>query len=363
MSSKDIKLGVSLYSYQEAIWRGDLDLQSALTAVKGAGAQGVELFGEALMPSFPYVSDEFLYKWHYMLDNLGIEPVCYEHFADRRFSSDPKKLLTDDDIYEVTKMYLDSAKKLGCKFIRLSHTGHNGITGGGDPGRETVNAEIFARLLPYAEEVGVKMALEVHGPGTLDDGGNDDFLDAIEKTGCYNGGGLMLDFSCLFRDISPMEEDVCVAQGAKREIVQYLREMSRKAYTFDGNNDVDWDEVEARIKEMGATELELSILNGGSFLLASNFRKRSISTPATVQEYASRLCYVHGKLYWIDEDLTCDEVDYPRYIKALVDGGYKGYISSELEGQYYAAHAINEVMVVNRQHQLMRKCLAAADAG
>ena len=81
MSSKDIKLGVSLYSYQEAIWRGDLDLEGALTAVKGCGAEGVEIFGEALMPSFPYVSNDFLYKWFYMLDNLQLEPVCYEHFG------------------------------------------------------------------------------------------------------------------------------------------------------------------------------------------------------------------------------------------------------------------------------------------
>ena len=85
MSSKDIKLGVSLYSYQEAIWRGDLDLEGALTAVKGCGGEGVEIFGEALCRSFPYVNNEFLYKWFYMLDTLQLEPVCYEHFSDRRF--------------------------------------------------------------------------------------------------------------------------------------------------------------------------------------------------------------------------------------------------------------------------------------
>ena len=61
MSSKDIKLGVSLYSYQEAIWRGDLDLEGALTAVKGCGGEGVEIFGEALCRTFPYVSNDFLY--------------------------------------------------------------------------------------------------------------------------------------------------------------------------------------------------------------------------------------------------------------------------------------------------------------
>ena len=150
MSSKDIKLGVSLYSYQEAIWRGDLDLEGALTAVKGCGGEGVEIFGETLIPSFPYVSNDFLYKWFYMLDNLQLEPVCYEHFADRRFWKDPNRYLNDDEVFEVTMQYLRSAKKLGCKFIRLSHDGHNGIYdvfGAIEKSHSVVNAEVFARLL------------------------------------------------------------------------------------------------------------------------------------------------------------------------------------------------------------------------
>ena len=363
MSSKDIKLGVSLYSYQEAIWRGDLDLEGALTAVKGCGAEGVEIFGEALIRSFPYITNDFLYKWFYMMDNLGLEPVCYEHFADRRFWQDKNKYLSDDDVFEVTMQYLRSAKKLGCKFIRLSHDGHNGRWIMNDEFDHTVvNAQVFERLLPYAEEMGVKMALEVHGPGLLQDGGNDDFIEALERTKCYNGGGLMLDFSCCFRDMSPMQEDAYVQRGAKREIIQYLREMSRKAYTYDGNNDVDWDAVEAKIKEMGATELELSILNGSGAGGHNSIRNRLISPPSVVQEYASRLCYCHGKMHWINEDCTSDEVDYPRVIKALVDGGFKGWISTEFEGQRSVPHTLNEVEFVRRQHVLMRKCLAEAEA-
>jgi len=242
MSSKDIKLGVSLYSYQEAIWRGDLDLSGALTAVKGCGATGVEIFGEALMPSFPYVSNEFLYEWNYWMDNLQLEPVCYEHFADRRFSPNPDEYLTDDDLFDMTLQYLRSAKKLGCSLIRLSHTGHNGKRSENftpDPGRETINPETSERLLPYAQDLGGAMALELHAPGVLQDGGNDAFLEAIDRTGCYGGGGLMLDLSACFRDISPMLEDSYVAQGAKREIVQYMRKIDKKANTFDGNNQVD----------------------------------------------------------------------------------------------------------------------------
>ena len=359
MSSKDIHLGASTYSYQEAIWRGDLDLQGALTAIKGCGGEGIEIFGEELIPSFPYISDEFLYKWNYLLDNIGIEPVCYEHFADRRYWKDKKRFLSDDEVFEVTMQYLRSAKKLGCKFIKLSHDGHNGRWIMNDEFDHTiVNAHIFERLLPYAEEMGVKMAMEVHAPGLLEDGGNDDFLEAIERTKCYEGGGLMLDFSGVYRDICPQQEDSFVKRGAKREIVQYLREMSRKAHTFDGNNDVDWNEVEAKIKEMGAGPIEMAMLNGPALGMQLSFRNMLITPMETVKEYASKLCYCHAKMYWINEDCTCDEIDYPRLMRALCEGGFKGWICTEFEGQRSVPHTLNEVEFVRRQHVLMRRCLA-----
>ena len=358
MSSKDIKLGVSLYSYQEAIWRGDLDLSGALTAVKGCGATGVEIFGEALMPSFPYVSNEFLYEWNYWMDNLQLEPVCYEHFADRRFSPNPDEYLTDDDLFDMTLQYLRSAKKLGCSLIRLSHTGHNGKRSENftpDPGRETINPETSERLLPYAQDLGGAMALELHAPGVLQDGGNDAFLEAIDRTGCYGGGGLMLDLSACFRDISPMLEDSYVAQGAKREIVQYMRKIDKKANTFDGNNQVDWDEVKKTILDMGGGEAELRLYERYQH---GPLYARKISSPEVVEEYASKLIYVHGKMHWINDDCTSDEVDYPRVIRALAKGGYKGYISTEFEGQRSVPHTLNEIEFVRKQHILMRQCLA-----
>lgn len=363
MSSKDIKLGVSLYSYQEAIWRGDLDLEGALTAVKGCGGEGVEIFGETLIPSFPYVSQEFLYKWTYMLDNLQLEPVCYEHFADRRYWRDPSRFLSDDEVFDVTMQYLRSAKKLGCKFIRLSHDGHNGRwIMNSELSKTVVNAQIFARLLPYAADMGVRMALEVHGPGLLEDGGNDDFLEAMDRYG-HEGGGLMLDFSGCFRDMIPMEITVMEKLGGKPEIIEYLRAMCRKAYTFDGNNHVDWDEVEDTIKSMGAGPIELGLLNGSPD--SQGCMRSKLSTPPdVVEQYASQLIYCHGKMHFMKEDCTCDELDYYRIIRALARGGYRGYISTEYEGQRAVPNTMNEVEQVRRQHVLMRSVLKQlADEG
>ena len=356
-TDRAIKLGVSLYSYQEAIWRGDLDLEGALTAAAGCGGTGVEIFGEALIPSFPHISDEFLYRWFYMMDNLGLEPVCYAHFSDRRYWKDPKRYLSDDDVYDVTVQYLKSAKKLGCKFIRLSHDGHNGMYIMNDAHSHTVvDANNFERLLPVAAELGVKMALEVHGPGLLDDGGNDDFLEVLDRTGLYEGGGLMLDFSGTYRDDPQQFVNGLIARGAKPDVIAYIRKMGRKAYTYDGNNQVDWDEVESKVKEMGGGEIELGYLNKRMGLYGG-VRQRLTSPPEVIKKYASQLIYIHGKMHWINEDCTSDEMDYERILKALQEGGYKGYICTEFEGQRMVPHTINEVEFVRRQHKLMRKSL------
>lgn len=347
-----IKQGVSMYSYQETFFQRHLDLEGCLTAIAGAGAEGVEIFGEAMIRDFPFVSDAFLYKWFYMMDNLQLTPVCYEHFADRTYWKDHNRYLSDDDIFDVSVQYIKTAHKLGCKMIRLSHDGHNGMFILNDePSHSVVNAEICARLLPVCQEYDVTMALEVHGPGHLDDGGNDDFLEAVERTGIPYAK-LMLDFSCCLRDDFPNNITAQIRRGAKPECIELIREYRRKAGAFkttdDGPIEVDWDEMFARLKTLGAGPVDLAYANRS---------KGRISPPRVIKEYASKLCYVHGKVNWVNADYTSDEMDYPLYIQALKEGGYQGYISTELEGQRILPGTVNEVEQVRRHHVMLRNCL------
>lgn len=353
-TNNPIKQGVSLYSYQEAFFLRNLDLEGVLTAVAGAGAEGVEIFGEAMIRDFPFVSDEFLYKWFYMMDNLGLEPLCYEHFADRTYNRDHSIYLSDDDVFDLSVQYIKTAQKLGCKFIRLSHDGHNGMWIMNDEKSHTVvNANIFERLLPVAQEHGIVMALEVHAPGHLDDGGNDDFLEAIDRTG-IKAGGLMLDFSCMLRDDFPNNVKSMIQKGANPDCIEFVRENRCKAWAYKTTNDgepapYDWDAVVAKVKEMGGSPMDVGY--------AQRAATQRVTPPKVVKEYASKLVYVHGKVNWVNEDCTSDEMDYPLYINALKEGGYTGYISTELEGQRVIPNTVNEVEQVRRQHVLLRNCL------
>src|SRR5690606_36360593 len=51
--SHNIKRGVSLYSYQEEVFLGKLDLESAIAASASFGANGIEIIPEQSYDNFP----------------------------------------------------------------------------------------------------------------------------------------------------------------------------------------------------------------------------------------------------------------------------------------------------------------------
>ncbi len=83
------------------------------------------------------------------------------------------------------------------------------------------------------------------------------------------------------------------------------------------------------------------------------------TTNETLKKYASRLVYIHGKFNWANEDGSIDEIDYPGAIKALQEGGYKGYINSEFEGNRWMNDLdnVDEIDQVRRQHMLFKQLL------
>ena len=62
MKSK-IKLGVSLYSYQDEFFRHDMNLEDCIEAVSDMGADGIEILPEEMIRNCYHMSDEFLAQW------------------------------------------------------------------------------------------------------------------------------------------------------------------------------------------------------------------------------------------------------------------------------------------------------------
>jgi sugar phosphate isomerase/epimerase len=340
-----IKRGVSLYSYQDHFYLGKLSLEDCIAAVAGCDAEGFEIAPEMMIPEFPCISDRFVNQWNGWMQRYDVTPAVVTHFADRAMHK--YKNLTDDEVYERSVLYIKAANKLGCKYVRLLHSHH----GGGHllSPYDLVNPQIAERLLPVAAEYDVILTLECHSPTHIDDPCHLPYLEAVERTGIRNMG-LQPDMSSFQIRDSDASMEFHVRRGGHPEIIHYVRDMGSKKSKGEA---VDVEEVREKVRKMGANDVDLRY-----FARQVEFMPPATSL-ATLKAYASSLVYVHAKFNWANEDGSISEIDYPGVIKALQEGGYKGYINSEFEGNRFLNDLgdVDEIEQVRRQHLLFKRCL------
>lgn len=341
----EIKLGVSLYSYQDNYYFHKHDLEGCIAAAAGAGAEGIEVFPDAMMPEWPYISDAFVDKWNGWMERYDVEPVCLDHFSDRRMWKN--KNLSDDELFERSVWYIKAAAKLGCQTVRMLHEEHIG-RGLIPRDYRLTDVGIIERLLPIAAEHNIMMALECHGPTSVGDPVHQEYLEVAERLGLPYVG-LQVDFSSYEYCMTTADVGMFTRQGAHEEILNFVRDAERKAY-FEGR-DFDYAKIKDQVEKMGPNEMDREAI-----FRTLRFHMNPIEK---LQEYASQVVYVHGKFYDLDEDGQVDNIDYPKVFKALQEGGYKGYICSEFEGNRRMNDAgwVDEIEYVRKHQILMRKCL------
>ena len=353
-TNHDIKLGVSLYCYQDNYYFHKYDLEGCLAAAAGSGAEGFEIFPDAMIPEWPYISDAFVDRFNGLKERYGLKCVCVDHFSDTRMWKN--KNLTDDDLYERGVMYIKAAAKLGAPAIRLMHDEHMGVFDQDSPMKRDyhlTNVAIAKRLLPVAAEYNVMMALECHAPSSVDDPCQRPYLEMAEQMG-LPFIGLQADFSTYAYCISSADVGMYIRQGATPKILNFIRDSQRDAY-FKGEA-FDYDGMKEKIDKMGPNEVDKKAWD---FIYSLRCHQPVQALYESLKEYASKLVYVHGKFYDIDDNGQVDNMDYPKIFKILADGGYKGYISSEFEGNRLMNDAgwVDEIEYVRKHQALMRKCL------
>ena len=135
----NIKLGATLFCYGTEYARYQYDFEECVRQAAMAGAQGYEIVGTQMLPSYPNVSEEFLGLVQALKVKYGIGPVGYGANNDKGLLSD--RNLTDDEMLADAILDLKAANKLGCKVMRVQYM---------------MSPEAFGRLAPYAELYDVK---------------------------------------------------------------------------------------------------------------------------------------------------------------------------------------------------------------
>ncbi|MBQ9031405.1 MAG: sugar phosphate isomerase/epimerase [Parasporobacterium sp.] len=318
----NVKTGVTLYSFTTEYCKGIMTLEDCIKTAKDLGAAGFEIVATQMIPSYPYVDDQFLGEFRRICKDYEMEPVCYGANMDRGLRGD--RNLTDDEMLAMAVNDIKNAYKMGCKCVREQYL---------------IGAENFGRLAPYAEAYGVKVGIEIHNPDTPITPMTESFLEVIEKTGSKYLG-LVPDFGCFATKPNKMGWDNALKAGAKLELLELARDMK-----YD---EVPLAEAKEKLIAAGATDVELSTQQDMYAFL--QFKKDISKELEGLKKIIPYCIHMHGKYHYVYENLEESAIPYDRILEVVRESDYEGYIVSEYE-EYNSNHSFEML----RRHQLMMK--------
>lgn len=305
----NIKLGITLFCYGTEYARFQYDFEECVRQAALAGAEGYELVGTQMLPSYPNVSDEFLGLIQNLKTKYGIGPVCYAANNDKGMR--PDRNLTDEEMLADTILDLKAANKLGCKVMRSQYM---------------LSPAAFERLAPYAELFDVKVGIEIHNPETPSSPAIQQYLEVIQRTKSPYLG-FVPDFG--FLSVAPNKPQWIKAlqAGVKEEHLQMAAEMRASG--------VPQEEAQARLMEAGAHPAILGVVAGMYGFV--QFRPRE-TLPKMLEELREILPYsfeMHGKFHYLSEDCVEPSIPYEEILPMLKENGYDGYLICEYEDELY----------------------------
>ncbi len=369
-----IKRGIDFYSYQQAQFFKEMDLEAQIKeASEIEGVTGIELLDEQSL-HYPEPEPEFFEKWNGWMEKYKLEPVTMDVFCDVLQFRD--HVMSIQECAERLKADIRLAKRLGFKNVRTL---------------ATTPLEVMIEALPEAEECDIRIGKEIHAPIPLNGQYVREIVEYVQKTGTKHLG-IVPDWGIFAYRPSEVTLDWYVRQGAKRKTCDLVDQLCMDNYTGKS------DEL---------SKIDLSLYTAGnieSFFhrylktkeapedLVSAFRKMESLVIENVPDYTeidfevmgqalllSRtkpeeliplMPYIvnfHGKFYHMSEiegrpgEYEDKSVDYRGPIEILKKYGYDGYINSEYEGQRrFQDRGIEDLISEAdqvRKHQAMLKRL------
>lgn len=297
-----VKLGITLYSFTKEYISGEYTFEDCIRRCAEIGVDGYELVATQMIPSYPYISDEFLGQVNRYAAEYGVRPISYGANTDRgmRFDRD----LTDDELFARTVLDIKSAHRMGCKVMRAQYL---------------LSPKNLVRIAPYAQEYNVKVGIEIHNPETPSTPKIVEYLEAIDKSGSKYIG-FVPDFGC-FADKPNIDSYYgALERGANKEMLDYAVSLK-----YD---DVPLPEAMSLLSQKNADEQVMSsFFNMYGFL---TFNKNpDFEGLKKIMPYC---VHFHGKFHFMKEDGNEMSIPYDKILPIIDQAGFDGYIVSEYEG-------------------------------
>ena len=297
----NVKVGATLYCWTQEYATGRMTFDDIVRAAAEIGCEGYEIVATQMIPSYPYVSDEFLAKIERLRAETGIGPISYGANCDRGML--PDRNLTEDEMLASAIIDVQSAHKLGCRVMRAQYL---------------MGPNVLERLEPYARMYDVKVGIEIHNPETPSTPAMRAYEDMIIRVGSPYIG-FVPDFGCFATKPNKPFWDAALEQGAPLKLLEMAAQLR-----YD---DVPLEEAQARLIAAGANEAVLGAFSGMYGFV--QFSKHPDFDG--LRRILPHCVHFHGKFHYLYENGEEASIPYDDIVGIIRDSDYEGFIVGEYE--------------------------------
>ena len=323
-SKPQAKRGVSLYSYQEHFFARTMTLEDCIAEASSIGAYGLEMLAEEMVPDFPNPSNEWVSRWHALMEKYHTVPDTYTQFQNTYLRKSGE--LSVDEGVRMLEMDFKLAKRLGFTHMRMLI---------GTP------IDVLEKALPLAEKYDIWMGTEVHFPFSLTSPLVQKWIEVIDRTKTKYWG-LNPDFGIFQSRPNLVQRERMIRDGELQRPIALFIEQAWADH-------LPQDQAQADIAKMGAK-------NGDGAYLDTVYSIKP-DNPKLLQQYMPYIRHCHGKFWEMTEEYQERSIPYEQIIPVMIEAGYNGYIASEYEGQRFVQDLCDtdELEQVRRQHVMLSR--------
>jgi len=324
------QVGVTLYSFtNEWLTRQfELDTLMAEVARRGMGPN-IEIIGFQSFREFPDVSDDYAAKFKDLVAKTGLNPVSCAINSDR-FLKPGQQPIDDASLVEYHKRQLRSAKKMGFDLVRYQFA---------------LPVHLLPEIAPYAEELDIRMGVEVHAPMWAGHPAVQAYGEMYDKLDTPVLGWIP-DFGGTASRIPESMLNAARKAGADESLLDKLKEV----WLEDGMSHEKAGRLREWAMENGHAPAHIQAASLAFFILSNN-------DPKSWEALVDRTIHIHGKFYGVDDNGVEEAIDYETILPLFRDGGFTGTLVSEWEGHAYDTRdAFDQV---ERHQKMCRRIFAA----
>lgn len=301
-----IKTCVSLYSLQYEYMNGRMSLEDIFQFLSENDVDGVEILPDQMIHGAPRPSEEELAKWDSLVKKYNTELVCADVFLNTNLYNN--RTLTQRECIDLIKQEILQAKRLGFKLIRLV---------------SMTPPEIVEPVLPFAEEHGITMAIELHAGLGFGVKETEDFLKEIKRLDSPYLG-IVVDMGLFCKRPPKVYTEYCrKVYDISDSVVDYVTELFENGEDYFRYANNPTPEFEKKIEEVVQNKDDRTYLH-----LAEGYENLPLSV---MDPYIKYIKHFHFKLYeMVDGRET--SINYWEMLNYLKEKGYEGYVATEYEG-------------------------------